>query len=321
MRPALSDRMRRTLAMLSWLAVHEEASLAELADRFGVTERQIRNDIEMAGTSVFGDGPEAERRWLEVYIDDDDDTVRAHALPVDLIGPTRLGREEAFAVLAAGRAALETDPSLDPLRSAMAKLAGVLDVGLEGEVDVDLATPACVADFRAAAERGEQLEIGYWSAWRDDVTSRTVGPLYVFFRSGSWYARCVDDRPEPAPAPATRLFRLDRVTRCRRTGTAFTPPPRVDPDAAVFDRPDESREVVVRFPWSARWVLDYLELRDVTTEVAADGTHDHLTGTVDAVGTAFLDQLLVRTRGEVIDPPDLRGRTAVAARAILDRYR
>lgn len=309
MRPSLTDRMQRMLAVLAWLAANKRTTVSELADRFEVSESQMEKDLVLA--TMSGYGPDYDPSTMLEFFIDDDGTVEAYALKRDLVGPTRLTRAEAFAVLTAGRAALDIDPTLDALRSAMAKLAEALGADMDDVVDVDLAAPGCLSDFRTAEAGQRQVNIEYWSASRDEVTKRTVDPIYVFFRDGAWYARCVDHL---GSSKAVRLFRLDRITSWALTDQPFVPPARIDTTDAVFDPPPDSRAVTIRFPQSSRWIMDYLDLREVHEDDRS------FTGVLDVVGTAFLDQWLVRSRGQVIDPPELRGRTAIAASAILTRY-
>ena len=324
--------MQRMLAVLAWLATNERTTVDELADRFGISRHQMEKDLALATMSSYG--PEIDAgNFLEFYIDDDG-TVEAYALKRDLVGPTRLTRAEAFAVLTAGRAALDLDPSLEALRSAMSKLANALGTGMDEVIDVDLRGPGCLADFRLAEADRRVVRIGYWSASRDEVTERTVEPIRVFFRDGYWYSRCVDhpadghgraaitgDRSttrrarERTSEGAVRLFRLDRVMTWEITAARFEASSASESTDDLLDLPPDSIAVTIRFPESSRWVNDYFELRQVHE---AGGS---IIGVLDVVGIAFLDQLLVRARGEVLEPPELAGRTQLAAEAILARYR
>ena len=115
------------------------------------------------------------------------------------------------------------------------------------------------ADVEAACRAGEELEIEYWSASRDEVTKRPVAPLGLVLRDGNWYldAICLL-RGDP------RRFRMDRMASCRRTGR---PAPRSRAGAADRSSPPEASPPVatIRFaPRVAAWVRERHAPADVT---------------------------------------------------------
>ncbi|KAA0234300.1 MAG: Protein PafC [Acidimicrobiales bacterium] len=304
MRHPVEDRLERLLAILAYLAEHGSARLDDLASLYRVTRHQLETDLRLAmyvGVPPYdlpGETP-------EIHLDGD--TVSAW-VPEHFSHPPRLNRAEAFAVLTIGRAALELNPGLGRLRSALDKVEEALEIG--SGVDVAIDEPAALEHFREACADRRRLEIVYWSAWRDELTTRQVDPFQVFYAEGAWYAVCADDS-----SGSIRRFRLDRVERCRDTGVTFEPVPGAGSlGLEVFDPPEDVTTVQLRLPPSARWVTDYVGVRLV------EAGDDHLVVELGAVGVVWLERLLLRTGGEVVEPEELRGLTGEVARRVLARY-
>ena len=87
--------------MLPWLMERGEVPLAEVAERFGLTEDEVAADLElvaMCGLPPFVD------ELIDVFIDEGTVFV---GVPRLFTRPLRLNSTEAFELLAAGRAAME----------------------------------------------------------------------------------------------------------------------------------------------------------------------------------------------------------------------
>lgn len=304
MRHPVEDRLQRLLAILAYLAEHGSARLDDLAIRYRVTRHQLETDLRLA--MFVGIPPyDLPDETPEIYIEGD--TVSAW-IPEHFRHQPRLNRAEAFAVLTTGRAALELNPSLGALRSALDKLEKALEIG--GGVDVEIDEPPALEHFREACTDRRRLEIVYWSAWRDELSTRRVDPLHVFYAEGAWYAVCADDL-----SGSIRRFRLDRVERCRGTGETFEPRPGSEVfDMAVFEPPEDVTTVQLRLPVTARWVTDYVGVRVV------EAGEDHLVVELRAVGAVWLERLLLRTGGEVLEPAELRGLESKVAQRVLAHY-
>ena len=72
--------------------------------------------------------------------------------------------------------------------------------------------------MRHAAADGERIEIDYWSAGRDELTTRRIDPGPPFFALGEWYTDACCHR-----AGDNRMFRIDRIRAVRPTGETFEP--------------------------------------------------------------------------------------------------
>ena len=302
MRHPVEERLQRLLAVMAGIAGKGPVALSELAERYQVSAHQLRKDLTLAqfiGVPPYdlpGQTPEVTFHGdaVEVWV------------PSHFAAQPTLTRPEAFAVLAAGRAAISLSPDLDALTSAMDKLAAALR--LEGDIDVEIEQPTHLAAVRAAVDAHRRLDLGYWSAWRDELTTRLVDPLQVTFIEGAWYLLAVDDS-----SGELRRFRVDRIVECSDTGAQFVPRA-FEPLTEVFEPPPFAVLASGWFPAGAHWVTEYVDL-DVTAE-----DDEGFTATVTSVGDVWLARLLLRTGGHVIAPPEMVDLRRAAARSVLARY-
>ena len=106
-RRTAEERLSRLLVMLPWLMERGEVPLAEVARRFGLTPAEVARDLELAamcGLPPFVD------EMIDVFIDDDTVFV---GVPRLFTRPLRLTAPEGFALVAAGRAAMQL-PGAEP---------------------------------------------------------------------------------------------------------------------------------------------------------------------------------------------------------------
>ena len=216
--------------MLTWLSQVGEASIDETSERFGLTPEGARG---RAGT----------RRLLR--------PASLHAGPADGdrghrllgVGPPRRPADpappaqaaEGFTLAASARALLavpgsDTDGVLrGPWRSSTGCSAA-------RSLVVELDTPEMLGPVRSALAEGRQLDIGYYSASRDELTKRRIDPTRVFAHEGHWYvdAYCHE-------AGGDRRFRIDRIQQVE-------PGPPTEHRSAPADDPARLLPVVARRP-------------------------------------------------------------------------
>jgi proteasome accessory factor C len=256
------DRLRRLLVMLPWLMEVGEVPVAEVARRYGLTETEVQEDLElvaMCGLPPFVD------EMVDVFIDDG---IVFVGIPRLFTRPLRLTAPEGFTLLAAGRAAMElpgADPS-GPLGRGLEKLAAALGgVGL-GEagagddatgVVVDLARPEFADALAEAAAVGRELVIEYYTPSRDEVSERTVVPRHVFVDGGNWYVLADD-----GASGGRRTFRIDRIETVRATGRLSGSDGPVEAPGQFFVDADVPR-AVLRLKRPARWVVEEYPVDDV----------------------------------------------------------
>ena len=307
-----APRLRRMLLMVPWLLESGGSTVAELAERFGVSEDDIVRDLTLV--MCCGVPPYGAEQMITVVLDDDG-SVLAWKGPF-FTRPMRLTPAEGFAVLAAGRALLAV-PGAEadgPLATALVKLESAL--GAAGRsVSVDLETPPLLGAVRDAVTARTRLEVEYFAAWRDEVTSRVIDPYVVFSQEGRWYVAAADSL-----RGVVRHFRVDRFASLRPTGETFVVPadaPTAPPERAFTGGP-EVVEAVVVVPPSARWVAEAYDPLDV--EELDDG---RLRLRLAVAGERWLERLLLRVGPTAVveSPPELTGLGAAAARRLLARYR
>lgn len=306
--------------MLPWLMEAGEVPLADVAERFGLTEAQVTKDLELV--AMCGLPPYVDE-MIDVYVDDGMVFV---GVPRLFTRPLRLTAPEGFALLASGRAALElpgADPD-GPLARGLDKLADALGrAGLDARdrtagVVVDLQRPEITDELIDATATGLELAIEYFSPSRGARSTRRVVPRHVFAESGNWYLLADDDR-----SGQRRTFRVDRIESITPTGVRHEPDPSATAPESFFADEDLPR-ARLRLAPAAQWIIESYPVDSVEPAGPLDGTADD-----DAVEVVlpissqwWLDRLLVRLgpNAVVIEPADGGRGAARLAASILAGY-
>ena len=303
-----ADRLRRLLVMLPWLMERQDVPVEEMAAQFHLTESELVGDLELAalcGLPPFID------EMVDVWIDEG--VVHA-GVPRLFTKPLHLTAPEGFALLAAGRAALQL-PGADAdgsLARALTKLAAVL--GDDGVV-VDEPQPPATRELMTAIDDNARLAVRYWSAIRDELTERTITPRSIFLDRGNWYVIADDSR-----SGESRTFRIDRFEHWERTGEIDPPAAGAVPVVAAggndWFSDSDVPTVVLRLAPQARWVAERYPVRDERDE---DGS---LEVRMAVASDQWLRTLLLRLgpHAEVREPPEWVGLAAEAARDVLAVY-
>jgi proteasome accessory factor C len=314
------DRLRRLLVMLPWLMDVGEVELSTVAARFEMTEAQVQRDLEliaMCGLPPFVD------EMIDVFVDDG---VVFVGVPRLFTRPLRLTAPEGFALLAAGRAAMElpgADPD-GPLGRGLAKLAAAL-----GESDapasastssddtagvaVDLSRPPLTDEVLEASASSTELRVRYYSPTRDESAERVIVPPHVFTDSGNWYVVADDER-----SGSRRTFRVDRVESLAPTGRTVPSDVVASPPPAFFLDADLPR-AVLRLAPAAGWVVEQYPVDDVR-DVDPPGWREV---TLPVASERWLSRLVIRLgpHVEVVTPRAAEADAAELARTILAGYR
>ncbi len=274
----VADRVPRLLTLVPYLLARPGVRVADAAAAFGVSESQMRRDLEllwMCGLPGYGPGD-----LVDLSFEGDTVTV---AFDAGMRRPLRLSGPEAATMAVALRALAEAPgvADADAVRRALAKIeeaagraagdrspgtgtepGGGLAVGLGREPG--RAEPV----VRAAVEQGRALRLTYYSASRDAVGRRDVDPMRLLLVDGSTYLEAWCRRAEDV-----RIFRLDRVEDAEALDEPSTPPPDAVPrsesgDAADVLRPgNQDGLAALRLAPSGRWVAEYYPVEEL---VAAD---------------------------------------------------
>jgi proteasome accessory factor BC len=303
-----SRRLRRLLAVVGWLAQVGEAPLADIAQRFGMSEKELVAELELA--ACCGTPPYTPDTLMEIEVSEH--SVRAF-LPPEYARPRRLTPAEGFTVAASARLLLAVPGSDDDaLRRALAKLEGAL--GAREAVGLDVDAPADLPLIRAATEAGQSLELEYLSASRDELTTRAVEPTQVITVDGHWYLDAYCHR-----AGDMRRFRVDRIVKARQLDQPVSDEVRRPrPAEDMFVPGPGAYEVHLELGPGADWVAESIPVRQVQRD--DDGTVTDLV--VDVAGLAWFERLLLQLgpAARVVSPPELTGLVADAARRVLERY-
>ncbi len=248
-------QLPRLLALVPWLLAHPGSRVADVAAEFGVSEKQLRADLNlvwMCGLPGHGPGDlmdvvyEGDRVWLS-----NADTIAR---------PLRLSTDEALALIAALRTLVGVaDPGeRGAVEQALAKLETAAGQGAEaaGRVAVDVeAERDVLAVVRDALDRGRRLHLRYYVPGRDETTERDVDPIRVLVTGGRTYlegwCRLVED---------VRTFRLDRVFAVRVLDIAAEVPDEASGRRSgdeLFTPAGEHLPVTFELTPAAAWVRDY----------------------------------------------------------------
>lgn len=310
-RPSAMDRLGRILAIVPWIAEQEAPLISDVCARFGLTPDELMADLEVV--PMVGLHPYTPDNLIELVFDDD--RVRLEYGNF-FERPLRLTKEEALVILATAKASVPAtghDPE-GPLSRALGKLAAVLGVDLDDDLEVVLAEPDGdqVEVLQSAIAEREALDIGYFSHARNEHTERTIEPLRLFHSEGAWYldAHC-------RTTPGDRVFRVDRITDITPTGERFDRTlDRTSTEA--FSPAEELPRVTIEVDAEGAWVADQYPVEERTD--LGDG---RLRVTLVVSATPWLERLLLRLgpHGHVVDAPsDLAMAGTAAARRLLARY-
>ncbi len=330
-----TERLARMLALVPWLSAHDGVTLSEAAERFGVSNEQLGDDLcVLMCSGLPGYGPE---HLIDIQFMDDEGEFRAdsriHVLdPQTLEHPVRFTLQESVAMLF-GLKQLATLPGSHDqvlIDETIALLEGIMtDQAAPSRALIVEAptTDEVLSSINGALEGKTPLELDYLSASRDEVTSRIVHVTAISMVGGHTYVEAYCTR-----AAGMRQFRLDRVIaarvrpdlpgmdRERLGGSART----AHPDSTQNEGERELTVARVRLVGSARWLLDAYDLRP-------EGESGTNPATVDPPGAgeivvawpiwepAWLIRLALEMGGDlqILEPQPWRDLVAEAARRAL----
>ncbi|MGH2830672.1 MAG: helix-turn-helix transcriptional regulator [Actinomycetota bacterium] len=320
---AAAPRLARILVMVPWVVQHpEEATVAAVCARFGITERELTADLNLL--LVCGLPPFSPGDMIEAGIEGDRVVI---SMADYLSRPLRLTRWEAVSLLAAGRAiaALPGLKEAEALSGALDKLAAVAVAPGEADaaavlaqrVAIELEPPdgEVLATLRSAIEERRTIRMEYYSFGRDELTTRDADPLLVF-GSRPWYLVANDHK-----TGEQRTFRVDRIRSLGTTDRTFERPAAFDP-VAEAERPlyrpgAQDIGVVLDLGPDAAWVAE------VTPHDSLEpGASGRLRLTLRTGSTAWLERLVLQLGPavEVVEPASLAEAARSLARSALLRY-
>ena len=313
-----TERLQRLLALVPYVVSRKVVGLAETAAAFGISERDLVDDLNMLWC--------VELRSPDPYCPIDlsyegGEIVVSEAESIDR--PLRLGVDEASALLVALRMLAEL-PGLEE-RSALSRTVAKLEAaaGAAGAVSAQVAVQlddrgssrSAAAQMRDAIDRGRRLHLSYYVPGRDEPTERDVDPMRLLVVEGWTYLEGWCLRAE-----AVRLFRLDRVLALAVLDQAASVPAQAEPrdvDQSLFRPSPDDVEVELELSAAGRWVAEYYPCERV--EELGDG---RLRVGLRTPDTRMVRRLALRLGedGRVTSPADLAAEVREDAAAALAQY-
>ncbi|MGY5883220.1 helix-turn-helix transcriptional regulator [Modestobacter lacusdianchii] len=316
--PSTAERMTRLLALVPYLQARPDGvRLADAAADFGVTEAQLRRDLDLLWVcGLPGHGP---GDLIDLAFEGD--RVRV-TFTAGMVRPLRLTTDEAVALIVALRTLLEL-PGLaegEAVSRALAKVSAAAGHPAEVRAPVAVSVGAreqSLSVVRDGLERRRALHLHYYVPSRDERTERTVDPMRLLLVDGHWYleAWC-------RGAEGVRLFRLDRIDEVAVLDEPAAPPPQAherDLDDGLYQPGAEAPVVRLRLARTARWVADYYPVEEPAEVTDPPGG---LAVSVRTSDLAWARRLVASLGGAAVvdEPVELAGQVAAEARAALARY-
>jgi proteasome accessory factor C len=310
-----AERLRRLLALVPYVVSRKSVGLAEAAAAFGMTERELVDDLNLVWCVEL----KAPDPYCPIDLSYEGGEISVSQAE-SIARPLRLAADEASALLVALRMVQDvTDRDDEALVSLIAKLEAAAGAAgaASAQVAVDIIPngPSLAADIRAALADGKRLHLRYYVPRRDETTERDVDPMRLLVVEGRTYLEgwC-------RLAEGVRLFRLDRILSLSVLGILAEVPAQAagrDVDQGLFL--PSSSDLLVEFELSAeaRWVAEYYPCESVTE--LGEG---RLRITLRTPDTQWARRLALRL-GEVariISPRELAGEVRAEAAAALALY-
>jgi proteasome accessory factor C len=249
----------RMLALVPYLQGNDGVPVNEVAAEFGVSPKQIRDDLRLlmyTGTGEYaGELIDFDLTALEedgvVHIRDAEFMTR----------PFRISTREGVALIVALRTlrASASGSELTVIDSALAKLESAVGDTVAPPVDVllDEVDPTIHSTIVHALANGKRVELTYSTASRDEQTNRQVDPRRLFTEQGKLYleAWCLK-------AEDLRFFRLDRVIDAELTSfdaEDHDVSPR-DLSDGIFTVGEQTPYALVDLHPRAHWLSEYYQV-------------------------------------------------------------
>ena len=254
------DQVRRMLAEVPYLQAHPGVSVADVANTFGITAKQVLRDLDVLWMCGLPGGLPGDLIDIDMDGAKGEGTIRLSNAEF-LSRPMTFTPDEATSLLVALRAVEELGaPSMaDAAIRAAHKLNAAVPQSRASQVDVAMSTGASALRERLlrAIDDGQRLVLEYDNAHRDETTHPVVDPVAIQMRDGAAYlcAWSVERND-------WRRYRLDRIVTAEPEGNQAEShglPPAVDEWFTADDA-----QVTLDLAASARWVVEYYPTTSVS---------------------------------------------------------
>jgi proteasome accessory factor C len=297
-----SDQLRRILHLIPHVADDKEHSLADLAERAGISPAELIADL--SAISERYDTPGGFVEGLSIFVEDDAVSVHANHFhrPMRLTMPELCALELGLVMLRRERTPVEQAPierAIARLREAISHLPS--NERHEGVRYAELAFAGSaehLATLREAHRNRRKAVIRYRSGNASESADRTICPDAIVFAEQMWYvvATCSDT--------GARFFRLDRMEAVTILDEHFEVDTKAVSEVMVQGRAfasDTERQMTVRYSARiARWVAE----RE-GKELDADGS---LTLRLPVADDAWAVRHVLQygPEAEILEPVELR---------------
>jgi proteasome accessory factor C len=311
-----AERLRRLLALVPYVVSRKVVSLSEAASAFGMTERELIDDLNLAWCVEL----KAPEPYCPIDLSYEGGEITVSQAE-SIARPLRLAADEASALLVALRMLAEVPVDGSAVGRLIAKIEGAAGASAAASSQVTVLqidsqnVSGLAAKITTAQAAGRRLHLRHYAHGRDEVTERDVDPMRLLVVEGRTYLEGWCRRAE-----GVRLFRLDRVLDLEVLDVPAEVPAEAeqkDVDAGLF-RPSESDvRVELELAADARWVAEYWPCESVTE--AGEGRLRAVLLTPD---TSWVRRLALRLGEDarVVAPEALAEEVRAAASAALALY-
>ncbi len=257
-----ADRLRRLLALVPYVVSRRVVGLADTATAFGVTERELVDDLNLVWCVEL----KAPEPYCPIDLSYEGGEIVVSQAE-SIARPLRLAADEASALLVALRMLAEVpgDGSAVSRLTAKIEAAAGAVAAASAQVTIQIDPPngrAVAAQVRAALDGGRRVHLRYYVPGRDEATERDVDPMRLLVVEGRTYLEGWCLRAE-----GVRLFRLDRVLDLTVLDVAAHVPDyaeQVDVGRGLFRPSDSDERVELELSAQARGVAEDYPCESVT---------------------------------------------------------
>lgn len=254
-----SERLERLMDLVPFL-VGGPVTVQEIAERFGISARRVRQELQLLAEA----GP-IDSAGFQSYIDvTEHDGVVTLSNADELSRPKRLSPGEAVALQLGLKALLPLAPreSAEALLRLADRVGASAVEGGRGLPQVDVRSePRRNAELlpmlAQAATAGRTVRLRYLNPTKDEVTERLISPLGIFSDADRWYVNSYCHR-----AQGRRIFRVDRILAAEPGGHLALPDDFDGGGDALFVRGPGDLDVTVRLAPEARWAETSFDSHD-----------------------------------------------------------
>jgi proteasome accessory factor C len=310
-----AERLRRLLALVPYVVSRQAVGLAETAATFGMTERELIDDLNLAWC-VELKSPEP---YCPIDLSYEDGMVTISEAE-SIARPLRLAADEASALLVALRMLAEAGGDGAAVTRLVAKIEDAAGASAapssQFTIQIDRPNgPGVPAAVDAALAARKRVHLRYYVPGRDEATERDVDPIKLVVEEGRTYLRgwCrLND--------AVRNFRLDRVLDVEvldLPAEVHEEEEPTDEGGALFRPSPEDVLIELELAPAARWVSERYSCESLT-----DLEDGRLRVVIRSPDTGRFRRLALRLGEDarVIAPAELAKEVRDAAEAALALY-